>query len=148
MPASSQRIHLKSALKPSGAFMCLSTAGVEGRLRVLVMLLLRRPITVSYAYKKDTKGERHGTPAERLLAEQQRSKAAAANRPHTLFASGPRQRPDGGLPPSADNVRCLCAQLPAALLRPERLISYLASWVIQCQQTCGKRRSDSPSCRA
>jgi splicing factor 3B subunit 4 len=25
--------------------------------------LCNRPITVSYAYKKDTKGERHGTPA-------------------------------------------------------------------------------------
>lgn len=32
-----------------------------------------RPITVSYAYKKDGKpGERHGTAAERLLAEQAR----------------------------------------------------------------------------
>lgn len=32
-----------------------------------------RPITVSFAYKKDGKpGERHGTPAERLLAEQAR----------------------------------------------------------------------------
>ena len=32
-----------------------------------------RPISVAYAYKKDGKpGERHGTPAERLLAEQAR----------------------------------------------------------------------------
>ncbi len=53
---------------------------------------------MSYAFKKDTKGERHGTPAERLLAEQQRTKATAASRPHTLFASGPRQRPGAGLP--------------------------------------------------
>ena len=58
--------------------------------------LARRAITVGYAFKKDTKGERHGTPAERLLAEQQRTKAASASRPHTLFASGPRQRPSGG----------------------------------------------------
>lgn len=28
-----------------------------------------RPITVSYAFKKDTKGERHGTMVERLLAK-------------------------------------------------------------------------------
>lgn len=68
-------------------------------------ILLRRPITVSYAYKKDTKGERHGTPAERLLAEQQRTKAAAANRPHTLFASGPRQRPDAGMAAAESDVR-------------------------------------------
>ncbi|EIE23928.1 RNA-binding domain-containing protein [Coccomyxa subellipsoidea C-169] len=66
--------------------------------------LCNRPITVSFAYKKDTKGERHGSEAERQLATQQRTKAAAASRPHTLFASGPRQRPDGGLAPSDDNV--------------------------------------------
>ncbi|OEL28824.1 Splicing factor 3B subunit 4 [Dichanthelium oligosanthes] len=46
-----------------------------------------RPITVSYAYKKDTKGERHGTPAERLLAAN--NPGSQRNRPHTMFASGP-----------------------------------------------------------
>lgn len=35
--------------------------------------LCNRPITVSYAYKKDgTNGERHGSPAERLLAAQRK----------------------------------------------------------------------------
>lgn len=29
--------------------------------------LCNRQITVSYAYKKDTKGERHGTPAGEIL---------------------------------------------------------------------------------
>ncbi|KAF3439058.1 hypothetical protein FNV43_RR17333 [Rhamnella rubrinervis] len=48
--------------------------------------LCNRQITVSYAYKKDTKGERHGTPAERVLAA---SNPSAKSRPHTLFASGP-----------------------------------------------------------
>ncbi|GMH38962.1 hypothetical protein BSKO_06860 [Bryopsis sp. KO-2023] len=62
--------------------------------------LCNRPITVSYAYKKDTKGERHGTPAERLLAAQQRAKQAQQNRPHTLFATGPRQQPQPGPNPS------------------------------------------------
>mmetsp|Transcript_67338 Transcript_67338/g.161449 ORF Transcript_67338/g.161449 Transcript_67338/m.161449 type:complete len:218 (-) Transcript_67338:83-736(-) len=38
-----------------------------------------RPISVSYAYKKDTKGERHGSAAERLIAA---------------------HRPEGGPPPS------------------------------------------------
>lgn len=32
--------------------------------------LCNRPITVSYAFKKDSKGERHGSAAERLLAAQ------------------------------------------------------------------------------
>ncbi|EDO08183.1 RNA recognition motif domain containing protein [Babesia bovis T2Bo] len=35
--------------------------------------ICNKPIHVSYAYKKDTKGERHGSAAERLIA---------ANRPH------------------------------------------------------------------
>jgi len=30
--------------------------------------LCNRQITVSYAYKKDTKGERHGTPAGKVLS--------------------------------------------------------------------------------
>jgi splicing factor 3B subunit 4 len=29
--------------------------------------LMNRPITVSYAFKKDSKNERHGTAAERIL---------------------------------------------------------------------------------
>lgn len=53
--------------------------------------LCNRPITVTYAFKKDTKGERHGSAAERLLAAQNPDKAR--NRPHTLFASGPTGAP-------------------------------------------------------
>lgn len=49
--------------------------------------LCNRQITVSYAYKKDTKGERHGTPAERVLAES--NPVTQKSRPHQLFASGP-----------------------------------------------------------
>lgn len=56
-----------------------------------------RPISVGYAYKKDTKGERHGTPAERLLAAQRKANQPQASRPHTMFASGPRQQPQPGL---------------------------------------------------
>ncbi|CAN8271168.1 unnamed protein product [Cochlearia groenlandica] len=64
--------------------------------------LCNRQITVSYAYKKDTKGERHGTPAERLLASTNPS--SQKSRPHTLFASGPPTHPNapqanGGPPP-------------------------------------------------
>ncbi|KAK4789087.1 hypothetical protein SAY86_020406 [Trapa natans] len=49
--------------------------------------LCNRQISVSYAYKKDTKGERHGTPAERVLAAS--NPTTQKSRPHTLFASGP-----------------------------------------------------------
>ncbi|KAJ0968835.1 hypothetical protein J5N97_021712 [Dioscorea zingiberensis] len=55
--------------------------------------LCNRQITVSYAYKKDTKGERHGTPAERVLAAS--NPGTQRNRPHTLFASGPPTLPNG-----------------------------------------------------
>ncbi|KAF5331148.1 hypothetical protein D9619_006059 [Psilocybe cf. subviscida] len=45
--------------------------------------LMNKAITVQYAFKKDGKGERHGTPAERLLAAQARKNNAlpVASRP-------------------------------------------------------------------
>ncbi|CAN0919489.1 Splicing factor 3B subunit 4, partial [Linum grandiflorum] len=46
--------------------------------------LCNRQITVSYAYKKDTKGERHGTVAERVLAASNQN--TQKSRPHTMFA--------------------------------------------------------------
>ncbi|KAG5899944.1 hypothetical protein JTB14_002492 [Gonioctena quinquepunctata] len=46
--------------------------------------LCNRPISVSYAFKKDSKGERHGSAAERLLAAQ--NPLSQADRPHQLFA--------------------------------------------------------------
>ncbi|RYR74607.1 hypothetical protein HN51_021824 [Arachis hypogaea] len=49
--------------------------------------LCNRQITVSYAYKKDTKGERQGMPAERVLAAS--NPTAQKSRPHTRFASAP-----------------------------------------------------------
>ena len=55
-----------------------------------------RAVSVGYAFKKDTKGERHGTPAERMLAEQMRMNMAAQARPNQLFAAGPKQRPESG----------------------------------------------------
>ncbi|KAG6401934.1 hypothetical protein SASPL_138802 [Salvia splendens] len=67
--------------------------------------LCNRQITVSYAYKKDTKGERHGTPAvspplqiaERVLAAS--NPTTIRSRPHTMFASGPPTIPqqNGGV---------------------------------------------------
>eukprot|EP01121_Diplochlamys_sp_Union-15-3_P001112 TRINITY_DN10975_c0_g1_i1.p1 TRINITY_DN10975_c0_g1~~TRINITY_DN10975_c0_g1_i1.p1 ORF type:complete len:251 (-),score=51.00 TRINITY_DN10975_c0_g1_i1:106-858(-) len=49
--------------------------------------LCNRPITVSYAYKKDSKHERHGSMAERYLAAN--NPHVIRNRPNTLFAAGP-----------------------------------------------------------
>uniref|UniRef100_A0A2I3H949 Splicing factor 3B subunit 4 n=1 Tax=Nomascus leucogenys TaxID=61853 RepID=A0A2I3H949_NOMLE len=52
------------------------------------------PITVSYAFKKDSKSERHGLAAGRLLAAQ--NPLSQLDRPHQLFADAPP-------PPSAPN---------------------------------------------
>ena len=64
--------------------------------------LCNKQINVQYAYKKDSKGERHGSQAERLLAQAiERPKTV---RPHTLFSAGPASTPAAmggmiGLPP-------------------------------------------------
>mmetsp|Transcript_2563 Transcript_2563/g.3821 ORF Transcript_2563/g.3821 Transcript_2563/m.3821 type:complete len:254 (+) Transcript_2563:99-860(+) len=55
-------------------------AGMNGQ------FLCNRPISASYAYKKETKGERHGSAAERLIA---------ANRPSDL-PKGPGAAPAKG----------------------------------------------------
>ena len=49
--------------------------------------LCNRAISVSYAFKKDSKGERHGSAAERLLAAQ--NPLSQADRPHQIFADAP-----------------------------------------------------------
>eukprot|EP00928_Gymnodinium_smaydae_P027777 TRINITY_DN2136_c0_g1_i2.p1 TRINITY_DN2136_c0_g1~~TRINITY_DN2136_c0_g1_i2.p1 ORF type:complete len:279 (+),score=68.39 TRINITY_DN2136_c0_g1_i2:97-837(+) len=72
-------------------------AGMNGQ------FLCNRPISVSYAYKKETKGERHGTAAERLMA---------ANRPKeeggmAPMAAAPAAVPakSAGAPPGAPAMR-------------------------------------------
>jgi len=55
--------------------------------------LMNKAITVQYAFKKDGKGERHGTPAERLLAAQARKNNAlpvSARPPPAPMAFGAR----------------------------------------------------------
>lgn len=79
--------------------------------------LMNRPLSISYAFKKDTKGERHGTPAERLLAAQKKAKQKVSSRPHTLFATGPQQAPGPGLeleapPPAAMGPTGFAAGMP------------------------------------
>ncbi|XP_041479851.1 splicing factor 3B subunit 4-like [Lytechinus variegatus] len=49
--------------------------------------LCNRAITISFAFKKDSRGERHGSAAERLLAAQ--NPLSQADRPHQLFADAP-----------------------------------------------------------
>ncbi|CAD7684398.1 unnamed protein product [Nyctereutes procyonoides] len=73
--------------------------------------LCNRPITVSYAFKKDSKEERHGSAAERLLAAQ--NPLSQADRPHQLFADAPP-------PPSAPNpaVSSLGSGLPPPGMPP------------------------------
>uniref|UniRef100_A0A914ZBW3 Splicing factor 3B subunit 4 n=1 Tax=Panagrolaimus superbus TaxID=310955 RepID=A0A914ZBW3_9BILA len=58
--------------------------------------LCNRAITCSYAYKKDAKGERHGTAAERLLAAQ--NPIIAGDRPHQMFAELPPVPPPANMP--------------------------------------------------
>ncbi|OXU28194.1 splicing factor 3B subunit 4 [Nasonia vitripennis] len=62
--------------------------------------LCNRPISVSYAFKRDAKGERHGSAAERLLAAQ--NPLSQADRPHQLFADAPplipTSMPNVGMP--------------------------------------------------
>lgn len=50
--------------------------------------LANKPITVQYALKKDGKGERHGSAAERLLAAQAK-KNAPVTMPNRLFGDAP-----------------------------------------------------------
>lgn len=59
--------------------------------------LCNRAITISYAFKKDAKGERHGSAAERLLAAQ--NPLAQADRPHQLFADAPPTAPAAAVTP-------------------------------------------------
>lgn len=97
-----------------------SDAAIEG---MNGQYLCNRQITASYAYKKDTKGERHGTPAERLLAAQRRANQAAQSRPHTLFATGPQQQPQHipenqqnfGMPPAPAAAPAAMPAAPAAV---------------------------------
>ena len=55
------------------------------------MNLILAQYILRYAFKKDSKGERHGSAAERLLAAQ--NPLSQADRPHQLFADAPPVAP-------------------------------------------------------
>ena len=79
--------------------------------------LMNRAISVQYAFKKDS-NERHGTPAERVMAENYRRTAAASSRPNTLFASAPSQTPTGGPPVPQPEVGAVPAPPPPVPVAP------------------------------
>lgn len=49
--------------------------------------LCNRAISISYAFRKDSKGERHGSAAERMMAA--KNPLSLTDRPHQLFADAP-----------------------------------------------------------
>lgn len=59
--------------------------------------LCNRAITCSYAFKKDAKGERHGTAAERLLAAQ--NPLFQQDRPNQMFSDMPGAPKNPNIPP-------------------------------------------------
>lgn len=85
--------------------------------------LCNRSITVQYAYKKNSKGERHGSQAERLLAANNPNRL----KPNMSFSSGPgsmqmpRPPPPNMLPPPPPaSVRPMygAPSLPPNMMRP------------------------------
>jgi hypothetical protein len=73
--------------------------------------LMNKAITVQYAFKKDGKGERHGTAAERLLAAQARKNNAlpvASRPPPAPMGFGARPPVPGFQGPYQGSV-CWCA---------------------------------------
>jgi len=69
--------------------------------------LCNRPISVSYAYKKETKGERHGSAAERLIAANRpkESPKPAAVPASTSRSGGEGSGGGGGEPPGMPTMR-------------------------------------------
>jgi len=63
-----------------------------------------RPITIQYAFKKEAKGERHGSIAERLLAAKNpNTSSQSAINPNKFFA----ENPAGAAPTSLENTEAM-----------------------------------------
>ncbi|VDO39762.1 unnamed protein product [Haemonchus placei] len=69
--------------------------------------LCNRAISVSYAFKKDAKGERHGTAAERMLAAQ--NPLFPKDRPNQMFSDAPGRLP---FPPPMPGMPPIIPGLP------------------------------------
>ena len=74
--------------------------------------LMNKPITVQFAFKKDGKGERHGTAAERLLASQARKNNALPLAPRPPAAAY------GAVPPVSGFTGPYQGQFAGALAAP------------------------------
>jgi splicing factor 3B subunit 4 len=73
--------------------------------------LMNKAITVQYAFKKDGKGERHGTEAERMLAQQAKKNnvlpTGGPGRPMGPPMMGPPGMGNGG---NAIPLGCVCGR--------------------------------------
>ena len=87
---------------------------------------------MGYAFKKDSKGERHGTPAERLLAEQKNAADLSTHRPNTLFATGASLQHKKFCKPNARLITCVPCRPQAASAGGPRH-----------RRVCGQRRGGS-----
>ncbi|KAF9586679.1 hypothetical protein BGW38_010173 [Lunasporangiospora selenospora] len=81
-------------------------------------ILANKPIAVSFAYKKDGKGERHGSAAERLIAAQGRKNQPQPNR---LFADIPG--PGGSAPFTPTGANAAPVSRPPPLFSQQPLHS-------------------------
>ncbi len=69
-----------------------SDAAIEG---MNGQFLCNRPVSVDYAFKKDSSGERHGSPAERLLAASTSGPGAKRGIPEAAPPAAPGGMPSG-----------------------------------------------------
>merc|ERR1711904_79489 len=73
--------------------------------------LMNRMIAVQYAFKKNNPGERHGTPQERRVAKQLKTKGKLPfTRPNLLFSG----RPDVLVSRKKDPSSCTVARIPSS----------------------------------
>lgn len=88
--------------------------------------LCNRPITVNYAFKKDGKGERHGTAAERLLAAQAKKSGLLASTPQLprpmIPGMPPMQMPIPGMPyPGMPQMMPMPPMMPGMPFDPQQM---------------------------
>jgi splicing factor 3B subunit 4 len=69
--------------------------------------LCNRQIVVQYAFKKESKGERHGSQAERLIAANNPQRL----KPHTMFGTGP-------LPGMPQQMMAQMGMMPMGMMPP------------------------------
>lgn len=92
--------------------------------------LCNKPITVTFAFKKDGKGERHGTAAERLLALQAKkagisvADAIAANEKAAATAAASGANPYAILQPGQQYPQAMPPAQPGMMYPPQMPMGY------------------------